>query len=972
MKVCIVFLALLVCVTAVGSQASPIPIADAKEIGQNGRPVKYGQSVTVSGIVTVENGTFSTRDLDVHIQDETAGLNLSLRNGAWFGMKLGDSVVVTGTVDQEGRTPRRNNTKVTLQSVEGVTVVGRSGVPAPQVVTAATLAVPSTPPLEVYEGLLVRVEGLTIDPADWPAAGTEKYITATDATGSLSIRLDRDTDMPGSEPPGSPFIAIGVIIQDSSNPLTGYHLWPRSRYKDLLETGNGSGIADVSPEFVETDETSFDLDVMLEGNGVDAIVSLEIVLPLDDGWGWDANPANLSLSGPGLENATYEVTAAGVIVHSAEVVDHESYGAVRFEGVTPPPAVTTSEIEISTSIDGEVYEAIALNPTISTLLPLPDVVVNEVFPDDGTASESNAFIELRNRSDRTAYLEGFRLSDLATSPYCDPAARFVFGGSDTIPAGGYLVVAESQVGFSESFDAEPDLVADISPLGRLGGEGASVGGVAAYEVVALWRGEISLGLIDYCEYKSAFLADEDLCAGLGGSDDAYPVVPPVGYSLARDEDAEDTGASALDFVMSSEPTPGAVNVAEDNAPPYVFNVVPHSQDVIEVYFDEPCDSASLADISAYEIDGEQPLAIYTALTLQKVVLLFEGFAPDVEATVTVKMMKDVAGNVAENLIYDFETSYIHTTRICEVQEYDTKGYSPLLGEMVTIIGFVTVPQGTFQPSYNSIYIQGLDGCGVNVFSYDPPSPNPGLGDLVRVTGEVEEYVSGTAGATTEIYMGSPMAEVLLSTFYPELEAVVMKTGEIGIEDNEGKFIATEGAIISANEYGFYVNDGSGGMQVYQNYTDIDYTQFKVGMYVRVQGVILQYDRTLPFLDGYELVPRWDSDIEIVDGAYPGEAVLEVEPRVFCPSCGEDGFVIKFATPSTAQVTLRIFDGKGRLVATLFSGTSVGASEKVWNGVTATGEPVPPGLYICLLDSIEAGTGRKTTDSAPIVVGVELK
>jgi hypothetical protein len=307
-----------------------------------------------------------------------------------------------------------------------------------------------------------------------------------------------------------------------------------------------------------------------------------------------------------------------------------------------------------------------------------------------------------------------------------------------------------------------------------------------------------------------------------------------------------------------------------------------------------------------------------------------------------------------------------------VQEYDERGYSPLLGQTVRVIGFITVPQGTFQPSYNSIYIQGLDGCGVNVFSYDPPSPNPGLGDLVRVTGEVQEYVSGSAGATTELYMASPSSEVLLSAFYPEVEPVVMKTGEIGIEDNEGKLIATEGAIISASDYGFYVNDGSGGMQIYQNYTDIDYTQFHVGMYVRVQGVILQYDRTLPFLDGYELVPRWDSDIVIVDDAYPGAAVLEVEPRVFCPSCGEEGFLVRFATPSAAQTTLRIFDGKGRLVATLFSGMSVGVSEKVWDGRQATGEPVPPGLYICFLDSIEAGTGRKTTDSAPIVVGVELR
>lgn len=953
------------------AQASASTIAEVKEIDQNGLPVMFGQTVTISGVVTVANGTFSSRDLDIHVQDGTAGIYVSLRNASFLDAGLGDSVVVTGTVDQEGRTPRRNDTKLVLLSADGLEVVGSTEPPAPLLVTAGELAVQAEPPLEIYEGLLVRVEGLSIDPADWPAAGTEKFITANDGTGDVMIRLDRDTDIPGSEPPANPFIAIGVIIQDSSNPLAGYHIWPRSRYGDFLAMGNGSGLAAVDPDVVETDEGEFDLDVMLEGNGLDTITSFEIGLPLADGWGWEAASGNVSLSGPGLDGATFEVTATGVIVRSAAIMDSESYGVVTFEKVTPPQALATSEIEITTSVDGETFTPIDLYPEIEALLPLPDVVVNEVFPDDGSSAQSSAFVEIKNRSSWTAYLEGFTLSDLRSATYCDPAARVTFGAADTIPAGGYLVVAESQVGFSERFGADPDVVAGISLLGRLGGDGASVGGVDAYEALVLWRGAVSGELIDYCEYRSPLLTDHDICSVLGGDNDAFPIVPPIAYALARDEEAGDAGASYLDFVMSSEPTPGYENVPEDMAPPEILEVIPYSQDVIEVHFNEPCDSAALADLSVYDVNGEIPLAAYVGLSFQKVVLLFDGFALGIAATLTASEMKDVSDNTAENLTSDFKTSVVYATSTCEVQEFDERGYSPLIDEVVTVIGFITVPYGTFQPQYNSIYVQGLDGCGVNAFSYDPPNPNPRLGDLVRVTGLVEEYVSGTAGATTELYMASPNSEVLLSSFYPEADVVVMETGEIGHESNEGKILATEGAIISANDFGFYVDDGSGGMQVYQNYTDIDYTQFHVGMYVRVQGVILQYDRTIPFLEGYELVPRWDSDIEVIDDVYPDDAVLEVEPRVFCPSCGEDGFTIKFATPSTAQITLRIFDGKGRLVATLYSGTSVGASEKVWNGLRPTGEPVPPGLYVCFLDSIEAVSGRKTTDSAPIVVGVEL-
>ncbi len=966
-RIVVLSLGLMLCAV----QASAATIAEVKEVDQNGIPVMIGQVVTVSGLVTVRNGTFSARDLDIHVQDETAGIYVYLRDGSFLKAALGDSVVVTGIVDQDGRTPRRNDTQITLTSASGLKVVGKSTPPPPLVVTAGELAALAEPPLEAYEGLLVRVENLSINPADWPAAGAEKFITATDGTGDLLMRIDRDTDIPGSQVPANPFIAIGVIIQDSTNPFGGYRLWPRSRYSDFLVMGNGSGLASVDPRTVETDEGEFALKVRLDGNGLDTITSFEIDLPLADGWGWEAASGNVSLSGPGLEGAGFELTAAGVSVSSAAIRDGKSYGVVTFDGVTPPGAAAASEVEIRTSVDGETFAPVALYPVIEALLPLPDVVVNEVYPNDGFNAQSSAFIEIKNRSDWTASLGGFTLSDLRNATYCDPAARITFGAADTIPAGGYLVVAESQAGFSERFGADPDVVAAISPLGRVGGDGATAGGVGAYEAVVLWRGAVSGSLIDYCEYKSPLLVSRDICEDLGGEDDAFPIVPPIAYSLARDEHAGDTGASSIDFVMSSEPTPGGENVTADNAPPSIEKVVAHSRDVIEVYLNEPCDSAALADLAVYEVAGQKPLAAYVSLSLQKVALLFEGLTPGAAATLSMSLIRDISGNSGPGLM-NFTTSTALATRMCEVQEFDERGYSPLLLKVVTVIGFVTVPYGTFQPQYNSIYIQGLDGCGINVFSYDPPNPNPRLGDLVKVTGEIQEYVSGTAGATTELYMASPSSERLLSSFYPEPAPAVMKTGEIGREANEGKLVGTEGAIVSANDFGFYVDDGSGGVQVYQNYTDIDYTQFRVGMYVRVKGVILQYDRTLPFLEDYELVPRWAADIVVVDDAYPDNAALDIEPRVFCPSCGEDGFTVRFATPSAAQVTLRIFDGKGRLVTTLFSGMSVGAGEKVWDGRQPGGEPVPPGLYVCFLDSVEGVTGRKTTDSAPIVVGVELK
>jgi flagellar hook assembly protein FlgD len=120
------------------------------------------------------------------------------------------------------------------------------------------------------------------------------------------------------------------------------------------------------------------------------------------------------------------------------------------------------------------------------------------------------------------------------------------------------------------------------------------------------------------------------------------------------------------------------------------------------------------------------------------------------------------------------------------------------------------------------------------------------------------------------------------------------------------------------------------------------------------------------------VPRYDSDIEIIEDAYPRKVTLQVDARVFCPSCGDEDFEIVFGGPGSSNVVLRLFDGSGREIKTLYSGTSVGEATFRWDGTGNDGKMVPAGLYICHIEIIEATSGRTTTETAPIVVGVQLK
>jgi hypothetical protein len=79
-------------------------------------------------------------------------------------------------------------------------------------------------------------------------------------------------------------------------------------------------------------------------------------------------------------------------------------------------------------------------------------------------------------------------------------------------------------------------------------------------------------------------------------------------------------------------------------------------------------------------------------------------------------------------------------------------------------------------------------------------------------------------------------------------------------------------------------------------------------------------------------------------------------------------------PSVSYTVVRIFDGAGRPVATLYSGDSVGEREVIWSGRDELGRPLPPGLYVCHLETSDLayGSNSRATKTAPIVVGTELR
>jgi flagellar hook assembly protein FlgD len=136
------------------------------------------------------------------------------------------------------------------------------------------------------------------------------------------------------------------------------------------------------------------------------------------------------------------------------------------------------------------------------------------------------------------------------------------------------------------------------------------------------------------------------------------------------------------------------------------------------------------------------------------------------------------------------------------------------------------------------------------------------------------------------------------------------------------------------------------------------------------GAILQYDQTMPFFSGYELSPRYDWDMEILESHYSEGADIEISARVLDLS-SDEAIEINYNAPAASHVTVRIFDLKGREVATVYDGICLGPQRTTWDARDNAGKRVPIGAYLCHVLARDRGPGEGSNAAVPIVVGIKL-
>ncbi len=286
------------------------------------------------------------------------------------------------------------------------------------------------------------------------------------------------------------------------------------------------------------------------------------------------------------------------------------------------------------------------------------------------------------------------------------------------------------------------------------------------------------------------------------------------------------------------------------------------------------------------------------------------------------------------------------------------------GKQVTISGVVTIGSGILITTRTTAYVQDNSGYGIQIFSFDAPDVNLERGNLVLITGVVEDY----QGLVTEI---TDYTLKVLQKDNDLPDPLQIKTVEAQSLDREGTFVEIVATIIDKYSAGgganIVVDDGSGEvtLRIWDS-ANLDLGNFLPGDGVVARGVIGEFSGAGQILVAYQedIVP-----VEVPKAAFS----LKVPNKPFAPDRGEQFPVTYSAGSENTHIVLRIYDLGGRLITTLVDEQGKPFEQVLeWNGRNQLNELVPLGAYILHLEVVSNTDGEPQIGTAPVVVGTILK
>ncbi len=297
------------------------------------------------------------------------------------------------------------------------------------------------------------------------------------------------------------------------------------------------------------------------------------------------------------------------------------------------------------------------------------------------------------------------------------------------------------------------------------------------------------------------------------------------------------------------------------------------------------------------------------------------------------------------------------------------GVPDLLGQTVTISAIATCEATLFSTSGVSFYVQDATA-GINVYAYEAPM-DLAPGEEWEITGEIKAYNGLTEISPASIndyeYVGNPgmPAPVQLMRNQPisePLEGMLVGAGSPALL--QWVTVATSPSYAGGG-YNFDVWNGQTVIPVRVNEsTGVDVSGIAAGTRLFLKGIGGQYDSTEPYDSGYQLLPRYQTDITVFNPAIDNFFHLDVTGNPFAPDLGET-MTIEYGGPQGARFNLTVFDRAGRDLAHLATNSPAGDLFS-WDGRDDWNEFLPMGQYLLYLEAVYPDGDRLTTTETVVI------
>ncbi|NOX89444.1 MAG: hypothetical protein GXO77_10490 [Calditrichaeota bacterium] len=762
-----------------------------------------------------------------------------------------------------------------------------------------------------------------------------------------------------------------------------------------LIAGDGTGVAVLDPDTVNTN-VIFNAAVTIGTEDEYELTSVQITVPSEITWSQQAN--DVSLEGTGFSGASFTVNQNQITIQNAQINKQQS-GQIILKNLTAPDQEGKYGFQVLTATQNGELTPISVFPLLAVLkkLTIADIQNNTAeFEGKTVTIEAVVTIGVNvTRSDRTdAYVQdesgrGINLSDFSTDyPELQRGNRLKITGTVTnyistsgdetteivdfkltllsenneIPSVSYLTCAEaSNIELEGTFIETAGIITDKAEnIG--GGTNITLDDGTGILQLRIWD---SSGL----DLSAFSVGDTVTARGVIGS---YRKAAQMVVAYQQDIFKSSLPKS---IAGSGKITVQPDSVGKNETVTLTFTLKGTLADTLGQFaLTIPDDwqwdgnetnvqlSGEFGDASL-NIDGKTiSLSDFIITDISEGEITVSGLQSpdkDTSSVFTVKtgavsgLLKAVVSPPIVMVGKGSNRPYI------SIKEARAKG----VGKSVTVRGVITIGTGILRTNFTDAYIQDESGSGINIYQPGGLDSRLKRGRLVILSGELDEYQGKKEIVNYQVTVLRDGVEI------PAVKKI--STYEASTLQHEGSFVEIEG-LISGKRYSgggttIYMNDGSGEVAVrVWDAAGLDLTEFEMGDYVSVRGVVGIYQGSGQILLGYQ------EDIQRPQ-IPESKVYLKVPNKPFVPDEGEILPVEFHSGSSNTHVTLRIFDLSGRLVTTLFDGGGLPFPVSYsWDGRDQLGELLPLGTYLCHLEVVNNTNGKRTVKIAPIVVGTVLK